>query len=151
MKLYVKLDWITNIHIFFFLISWNLANDVRRISCLVCPQNLFHSLLSFCNFFCCRREEEKEKLELKVKLNQRRLQLNLCQKRSLSGSILKEILKNAFWRLPRWPVISRWKKSREKRNKARLVWMIWIGYIYKERGICVRGSFEGVKWPQIKK
>ena len=45
-------------------------------------------------FFCCRREEEKEKLELKVKLNQRRLQLNLCQKKSLSGSILKEILKN---------------------------------------------------------
>ena len=52
---------------------------------------LFHSLLSFCNFFV---EEEKEKLELKVKLNQRRLQLNLCQKKSLSGSILKEILKN---------------------------------------------------------
>ena len=94
MKLYVKLDWITNIHISVFLISWNLANDIRRISCLVCPQNFISFTFIILQFFCCRREEEKEKLELKVKLNQRRLQLNMGQKKSLSGSILKEILKN---------------------------------------------------------
>ena len=43
----------------------------------------------------CRREEEKEKLELKVELNHRRVQFNdIGQKRSPSASILNDILKN---------------------------------------------------------
>ena len=61
-----------------------------RISCLSSKLYLLFILQSF----HYRREEDKEKLELKVKLNQRRLQLNMCQKRSLTGSILKEILQN---------------------------------------------------------
>ena len=63
---------------------------------LSCISSKLYLFCSFCDLLIIpRREEEKEKLELKVELNHRRVQFNdIGQKRSPSASILNDILKN---------------------------------------------------------
>ena len=63
---------------------------------LPCISSKLYLFCSFCDLLIIpRREEEKEKLELKVELNHRRVQFNdIGQKRSPSASILNDILKN---------------------------------------------------------